>query len=158
MLATPVQYEPALEQLNEARPLILPDEVKQEISIAVGCVNLPTVGRPAVGKMLRCDSQGALTVKNGTEVFSKYIAYGDCDEENDIFESFTFLSIPKGVLTYVRELTYPAEKLYWCNSDEVLLLDLGSEVYKWMPYRGGKFYYSSNKLKITFDLLLLALY
>ena len=59
-LATPVQYEPTLEGLNEIRPLQLADESKIVVSYPALCQNPPTKDRPAVGKLARCSEQGAL--------------------------------------------------------------------------------------------------
>lgn len=59
-LATPVIYEPALEQLNEVRPLVLADEVKRLVSLPVLCVNPVSQGLSAVGKLVSCDKQGSL--------------------------------------------------------------------------------------------------
>ncbi|GAI19748.1 unnamed protein product [marine sediment metagenome] len=63
-LATPVQYEPALEGLNDIRPLQLADKSKVVIPYPVLCKNPPSTGKPAVGMFARCSQQGALLKSN----------------------------------------------------------------------------------------------
>ena len=59
-LATPVQYEYLLDTLNILRPLNLLGECKMDIAYPV--LNMNPVGKtePAMGKLARCDEQGAL--------------------------------------------------------------------------------------------------
>ncbi|GAH56483.1 unnamed protein product, partial [marine sediment metagenome] len=63
-LATPVQYEPALEGLNDIRPLQLADENKIVLSCPVLCKNPPSTGKPTVGMFARSSQQGALLTAN----------------------------------------------------------------------------------------------
>lgn len=65
-LATPVQYEPALEGLNDIRPLQLADKSKVVIPYPVLCKNPPSTGKPAVGMFARCSQQGALLKSKNT--------------------------------------------------------------------------------------------
>lgn len=59
-LATPTQYEPALEGLNDIRPLQLVEDSKIVVAYPVLCKNPPTIDKPAVGKLARCTQQGTL--------------------------------------------------------------------------------------------------
>lgn len=63
-LLTPVQYEESLGELNQVRPLKLADEVKIEINIPVFNFNPVNKGKPVIGKLLRCDNNGALLKEN----------------------------------------------------------------------------------------------
>ncbi len=59
-LATPIQYEDSLDELNQLRPMSLTDEGKIELAIPTLNVNPVDSGRPVIGKLLRCNQVGSL--------------------------------------------------------------------------------------------------
>lgn len=81
-LATPVQYEPALEGLNDIRPLQLADEVKIVLPYPVLCKNPPSTGRPAIGKFVRCTQQGAGVIHRINSLTSYELLSQYFDQDN----------------------------------------------------------------------------
>lgn len=63
-LATPVQYEPVLDGLNELRPLILDNTVRRVIGVPVSPVDVSDTSGGVKGRLLRCNRQGALLREN----------------------------------------------------------------------------------------------
>ena len=58
-LITPLHYEPAVDGLNAVRPLVLADEIKQELSLPILNQNPVDSINSARGKFLQSDNQGA---------------------------------------------------------------------------------------------------
>lgn len=73
-LITPVQYEQGLDGLNQVRPLTLVDESKAVIALPFGCINPPSKDRPAEGRLLRCDNQGAILSRKPNHLIPTDIA------------------------------------------------------------------------------------
>ena len=79
-LATPIQYEDSLDELNTIRPLSLTDEGKIELVIPILNVNPVSSGRPVIGKLLRCNQVGSL-------VGNSSIGYSNVQELSHIFST-----------------------------------------------------------------------
>jgi len=63
-VATPILYEPSMDELNRVRPLQLSTRSRLFLDYPVLCKNPIGEGRPVVGKFLRCDEQGAVLKRN----------------------------------------------------------------------------------------------
>lgn len=114
-LITPVQFEPSLDGLNIVRPLIMPDECKTIISYPVLCQNLPSEGKPGVGKLARCTQAGALLRDNtefGDKIYNGSLALSGLSP----CRAFVFPMKVAGVsVLAVTEET--AATFYWCSPD-----------------------------------------
>lgn len=114
-LITPVQFEPSLDGLNIVRPLIMPDEGKTVISYPVLCKNLPSEGKPGVGKLARCTQDGALLRDNLEFASNRY--YGALSLSGlSPCRTFTFPMRVKAV-SVLPVTEEPAATFYWCSSD-----------------------------------------
>lgn len=71
-LTTPVQFESEFDVLNEVKPLILGDEVKSGLAFPIGNLHSVGAGRPAIGKLLRCNEFGALLIEGPTSRADNY--------------------------------------------------------------------------------------
>lgn len=134
-LATPVEYEPTLEELNTVRPLQLADEGKIVIPYPVLCKNPPTKDRPAVGKLARCTQQGAL-LKVGNAPFTLVESGSDTVTNVDWLFHYTFTQKVYGVViraTYVP----PALNFWWCTYVGSKLLPVGQSGFSlFLPFVG----------------------
>lgn len=141
-LITPVQYEPSLEGLNVLRPLSVPDEGKTLISYPVLCQNLPSEGRPGVGKLARCTQQGALLKSN--KVFADKIYERNVPlTHSSPHRMITFPSVVYGVLVKRNPSSKPV-KIYWRDNNyynPFLLLSLD---YQYVSFMGNKMYFTTN--------------
>ncbi|GAI88583.1 unnamed protein product, partial [marine sediment metagenome] len=134
-LSTPVQYEPALEGLNDIRPLQLADESKVVVPYPVLCKNPPSKDRPAVGMFARCSQQGALLKSNN-------IATTDIDRTTEDFSEaaplvhYPFTQKVSGVIAkYVN--FYGTSGLWWCNSNGTIKYTaLSTAAYVFLPFVG----------------------
>jgi len=136
-LASPVQYESALDGLNTIRPLQLADVGKIVLPTPVLCKNPPNRDNPAVGLLARCTQQGALLKSNG--LFANKI-YADSfninTEENN--ETYVFPSKVYGVLAKHSELeeeTY----CYWCSNDfQDIYISISTHEWLFLPFVGRR--------------------
>lgn len=99
-LATPVQYEPTLEGLNDIRPLQLADEGKIVIPMPALCQNPPTKDRPAIGRLARCSQQGAL-LKHRVNDLQTYEIFGGQFNFFDADQHFTYSQKVSSVVCYM---------------------------------------------------------
>lgn len=70
-IASPVQYESSLDELNRVRPLNLSVQSKLSLDYPVLCKNPVGVGQPAISRLLGCNEQGAL-LRNKGNSFHNY--------------------------------------------------------------------------------------
>lgn len=142
-LATPVQYEPALEGLNDIRPLQLAEESKVVIPYPVLCQNPPSKDKPAVGKLARCSQQGAL-LKSEPVWADNY-----SEIRLDISEAvpnihYAFPVRVQGVLASYL-IFVGGGGINWCDKDFVI--DYRSLViisYRFLPFVGTDIYFMSD--------------
>lgn len=139
-LATPVQYEPSLEGLNDIRPLQLADEVKVVIPYPVLCSNPPSTGRPAMGKFVRCNQQGALLKHKPYEPLSYYFkddtitsAIAGC--------SFIFPTKVYGISAYWK-IDDGSPTCFWTNPRATKnIKELIDRAYIWLPFVGNTIWF-----------------
>lgn len=134
-LITPVQFEPSLEGLNIVRPLIMPDECKTIISYPVLCQNLPSEGKPGVGKLARCTQSGAL-LRDNSELPDKVYDVELEISENGEEISYTF---PTKVVGVIAQWEDEADVIdfWWCSSDySVLFVELRRNDFVFLPFSG----------------------
>lgn len=146
-LATPVQYEPALEGLNDIRPLQLADEGKVVIPYPVLCKNPPSTGKPAVGMFARCSQQGALlkSVSNVYSAYEKIRLNFDVDNLEQVVEFSQrigfVLCVPivhhRGSDLWWSEATYTAKFKKISQTAPTFLKFVGSDLYVLMELRNG---------------------
>jgi len=70
-IASPIQYESSLDELNRVRPLRLGVQSKLSLDYPVLCKNPVGISRPVIGQLARCNEQGAL-LKNTGNSFRNY--------------------------------------------------------------------------------------
>lgn len=119
-LATPVQYEPALEGLNTIRPLQLADEVKVIIPYPVLCKNPPSENKPAVGMFARCSQQSAL-LKHRIKEFCGY----EYIRTQFFLPAYTYCFVFSQKVSFVlfMVLAYSElDKIYWTDNTYTLYL------------------------------------
>jgi len=135
-LLTPVQYEPALDGLNEVRPLQLADEVKIALNIPVFNVNPVGKNKPVVGKLARCNQQGALLESNKVfdlrnfEYQVKYTPF-----ESGEF-SVTFAQPIKGFLVYFYARSDESHNSVWVTPDGIVIKRFIYQQYMWFDFKG----------------------
>lgn len=138
-LATPIQYESALDRLNAVRPLQLADEAKIALNIPVLNVNPVDKDKPVVGKLLRCNQQGVLLRSN------------DKAQENSEYKSFfsycrlcTFhFPFAQKVFGVIVTFVDPAEifTVWWCSEAAVVKYkQITKDVWTFLPFVGIDFY------------------
>lgn len=136
-LITPGQFEPALDGLNQVRPLILSDEVKQSIDCPVGSMNPPNSDKIIQGTMSRCTKNGASLVNGIDGLNTQYIipevfGFGDTTIHTLIFPSFA-------MHVFVEVTQLGAVEVYWCSPAGVILSGyLATGIYD-MQAHGVKF-------------------
>lgn len=134
-LITPVQFEPSLDGLNIIRPLIMPDECKTVISHPVLCQNLPSEGKPGVGKLARCTQDGALLGDNSE--FASNV-YGGTLAMSGVTSCRTF-TFPMRVKAAIAKVFTEEEAatFFWCSSDCLTnYKQLSETVYTFLPFVG----------------------
>ncbi|MBA7474041.1 hypothetical protein ES707_09388 [subsurface metagenome] len=139
-LATPVQYESALEGLNDIRPLQLAEESKIVIPYPVLCKNPPSKGRPAVGKLARCSEQGALLKSNILLLDKLYTFFVHIHEYNTLI-SVMFPNRVYGVAARYNQIE-KASTTYWSSDTGVAHIDrLVADKYIFLPFIGKIIYF-----------------
>lgn len=139
-LATPVQYEPSLEGLNEIRPLQLADESKIVIPYPVLCKNPPSTDRPAVGMFARC-SNGALL--KSVPAWAKSWEYSGLLSLSNMsyLVHFTFAQRVYGVLARYAKLV-GTFTCYWnMPSYSVPIKRVYTLEYTFLPFVGKTMYF-----------------
>lgn len=151
-LATPVQYEPSLDGLNDIRPLQLADEAKVVIPYPVLCKNPPTVDKPAVGMFARCDRQGSMLINVppwATEVY-------EIDIDIAVTNGGMFYSFPimvQGVLAiYTKVGEYMSVE--WSNPTySRSYAYIHENVWKYLSFMGTKIYFRVSGAPATIGTL-----
>ncbi len=144
-LATPVQYEPALEGLNDIRPLQLADESKVVIPYPVLCKNPPSKGRPAVGMFARCSQQGALLKNVSYKAVLPEYKYRNVTVY-DMHTHFTFSSKVSYVIAIWKWLG-GSPVLYWSDPTYLYnLKTLSNLKYTFLPFIGTDIYFGGRGL------------
>ena len=112
-LRTPVQYEDVLDELNIVRSLSLNEVSRIELATPVLCKNPVSVGKPAIGKLLRSDEQGAL-LKSNSFFADKFESVGAQMSSGNLTKTITFSRKVKGVLVGWFE-TGPYGTFWWSD-------------------------------------------
>jgi len=132
-LATPIQYKPALEGLNEIRPLQLADESKIVLPCPVLCTNPPSKDRPAVGIFARCSQQGSLLKSEpgwADTIYEYNVAIVVGDEVHITFPMYVVGVIAKYTLTGPMGVD-------WCNDAYTInYKGLATEYWTRLPFVG----------------------
>lgn len=133
-LLTPVVYEDVLDELNIIRPLKLVDEVRHNLDIPVLDVIPVSKDRPAIGKLLRCDNNGAL-IKGNTLVYKYW-------DDVSVLESspLAFLAVPfaRVMLAFYWNpgIVDGMDAIYLTDDDDtVRLQDLSDTDNQWIPFK-----------------------
>jgi hypothetical protein len=73
-VATPILYEPALDNFNRVRPLKLAEKSRFSFDYSALCKNPVGTGRPIIGKLAGCNEQGTLLTNTGNSFHNYYRA------------------------------------------------------------------------------------
>ena len=139
-LATPVQYEPTLEGLNDIRPLQLADESKIVVPYPALCQNPPTKDRPAVGKLARCSEQGAL-LKSLPKWADKIYADAFALSDGVSIIEYIFSIKVFGIIAMLR-IDIGSPEGYWCSYDgEYSYIRLIENTYIFLPFVGTNIWF-----------------
>lgn len=101
-LITPIQYESALDGLNQVRPLSLADRGKITLDIPICNSNPVNAGRPALGKLLRCNQRGAI-LTNGRLGYDDYYYSTGSLSHATLTVKITFPTAVKGFIAKYAE-------------------------------------------------------
>lgn len=144
-LVSPAQYESTLGVLNQVRPLRLAGKIKQTIDIPVLNLNPPSASRPAIGKLARCDKQGALLRANSDSYgFTAYNAQSRIGYA-DYYATVELDRRVLGVHIYYRTRPAAGTKLYWCNDAGIDFKECIYHQWAWLEFNGYRF-----KMRRTF--------
>lgn len=124
-LITPVQYEPALEELNAVRPLHLQE--RPRISLDIPIANkLPKASvKSTAGTLARCTPSGALLNKNVHE-FTSYEMFTDTCNSPMCNTTITFSQTVYKIMVNVRTLRLVQGIMWTDNSFTLSLVNLKS--------------------------------
>lgn len=142
-LRTPVQYESSLAVLNDVRPLILSDTVKQQIDIGVSCINPLCESRPAIGKLIRCDTNGSLLQSDSVGFKNKETIF-HVEDPCVALIVVEFSQIVHRVLVWNPIGEPEVGTLTWCTPNEDELLELIGQ--QWVSI-----YINSDKIYFLLD-------
>jgi len=151
-LATPVQYEDALDELNTVRPLSLADKCKLALVTPLLCVNPASESRPATGKLARCNDQGAL-LKGNKDFADNYLSNSDYLTDYDFTREFTYPQKVKGILCGFFYVT-PACVMYWCDPTYTIFYQtIPANVWVWLPFVGDTIHFIAvgDSFEIVFE-------
>lgn len=137
-LLTPTQYESALDGLNDVRPLSLTDEVKNALELPVLNVNPVDKDKSVVGKLARCNEQGALLKDSGiwANDFQDFMFLIFPHDES--IKTASFAQVVKAVILEITGLIM-ANELWWCaeNGDKFIAYRLDGTYF--IPFYGDIF-------------------
>jgi len=126
-LLTPVQYEPALDMLNQINKLSISDRASLSIDAMQACKNPVGHGNPIIGKFCKEDKQGSLCCYSD----AKYTKVQQIAEFNpgDVTRYLTlaFSQQVHGIMVYGAGYDERFYSLYWA-------VPVGP-VIKWCPHR-----------------------
>jgi len=143
-LASPVQYESALDRLNTIRPLQLADVNKIVVPCPVLCKNPPNRDNPAVGMFARCTQQGAL-LKSGNIIADKTYTLQKWLTFEVPCKEFVFPMKVSAVIALFYSESVEATG-YWCSSNCVdNYIQLTYDVYTFLPFVGTNIHFRSTE-------------
>lgn len=127
-VATPILYEPSLDELNRVRPLKLAERSRLSFDLPVLSKNPVGTGRPIIGKFARCNEQGAL-LKNTGNSFRNY----------ELKELTLTKTIPTGSITFSQKVFNVLLIITYMSADAHLLLtdDIYDAIIKIMTHTGN---------------------
>lgn len=142
-LATPLQYEPSIEGLNDIRPLQLADEGKIVIPMPVLCQNPPTKDKPAVGRFARCSQQGAL-LKSMPEGVKNYLYTQFSLSNLDPNKSFAFDRRIYGCVIYYT-FVYATGAVIWTDETYIqYYVIIFATTATFLPFVGTDIHFTSS--------------
>jgi len=156
-LSTPVQYEDSLDELNIVRPMELTDEVKTILDIPVVNAKPVDTGCSAIGKLLRCNESGSL-LTNGR------VNFQDTESFTEMFfgmaPSITLIEFSQVVSGVILSITMlmEDEKLAWCDSTGVVLVEYDARGNYPIAFYGTKIYFKRTAGWSVFSITITGLY
>ena len=142
-VGTPILYESALDELNRVRPLQLSDRIKLALDYPVLCSNPVGVGSPAIGKLARCDEQGALLKRslNSSTNYEKIDAILSPANRRGCFVFSQKVNYVELQITQLLGGRY----LYWCNSNYSVAYNYyNANGLYFIPFKGQVMYFLYN--------------
>lgn len=142
-LKTPVRYEPALDELNIGVRLKVTDKVRPVLPIPILNLNPVSENRPPIGKLLRCNNQGAV-LKSGVVGYGSYqvktAGIVDWDPNYTVTFDQKFYSLLFESIDSAGDYDY-----YLCDSDySVNFFKLPKANFMRLPIRGTTLYFRSE--------------
>lgn len=142
-VATPILYESALDELNRVRPLLLGDRGRLSLDYPVLCKNPVGTGRPCIGKLARCDEQGAL-LKNTGNSFKNYEVKEIALDLINFYTCVTFTQKVSCVSVRVIGM-FDASELLWIDSTYTKILKTMTVIGNYfLPFKGKTIYFYGN--------------
>jgi len=146
-LLTPVQYEPALDMLNQINKIYISDKAALSLDAMQVCKNPVGHGNPIIGKFCKEDKQGSLCCQSverfaGIEV---QIAenYGDVTR----YTSITFTNQIQAIMTWNTGYDARFYSVYWAVPDGPVIKWLPHLTWIYLPFVGKNMTFWLNSLK-----------
>ena len=146
-ILTPVQYEPALDVLNQINKLTVSHRVRLSLDAMQACKNPVGTGNPIISKFCKQDNHGSLCCQSD-ETFTGV-------EEQSIFNSdrvsqydtIHFTNRIHGVLVFSGLYVPPSDFLYWTIPNGPPVYKLTIETLEYLPFVGNEITFWLSRLR-----------
>ncbi len=153
-LITPIQYEPALDVLNQIKNIYISDKVALSIDAMQACKNPVGHGNPIIGKFCREDNHGALCSNSVDQGFDNYelgdyYFHGPPAGVTHVWAQKVF-----GVLVYTYMIAPRGQIMQWITQTGVSIKNLVDSTWEWLPYEGyeTRIYCSDEWTRVFIEL------
>ncbi len=142
-LKTPIRFSDRLSAFNVSPPRQVGDTGKQQLSLTIGDVNPVGIGRPAMGKMLRCNNQGGQLIQHPDFPQNKETVVETWLLGQTGYRTITFAQWVYSVSFYTDGMTL--ETLYWIKESVGIPWD------QWFGDGTHHINWSGNKIWFALD-------
>lgn len=143
-LITPVQFESALDSLNQITKLSVSDKVHLSIDAMQGCKNPIGTGNPIIGKFIKEDNQGALCCHKVDMGLTSYESFTMHLTTSPLIRPHTFAQKVYGVLVRSWNRTPPTEFNFWTTPGVEIIEVLPFYVWYWLSFVGNTIWFSTS--------------
>lgn len=143
-ILTPVQYEPALDTLNQINKLSISDKAALSIDAMQACKNPVGHGNPIIGKFCKETNQGALCCDLIEHKITQYEYRELVLFTYPTWGFHTFAQKVHGVMVRSWNRYPDTEYNYWCTPNRNMIITLPFWTHFWLPFEGETIIFSTK--------------
>ena len=143
-ILTPVQFEPALDVLNQINKLTISQKASLSLDAMQACKNPVGHGNPIIGKFCREDKQGALCCISDEKFVNVELQVGGNPGGVTRYLTLTFENQIQGLAVWSSGYTWPPERLYWAVPEGAYIMPTYVSTWIYLPFVGKNITFCLN--------------